>query len=129
MPWTKEKAREYARAWYHANKEEQLARAKARHKANPIARASSWRRCRFRKYGLTLEKYEALLQEQDNRCAICGKAGEDAPRGRLCVDHDHRTQKYRALLCGHCNTLIGHAFEDTAILAKAASYLERFSCL
>ena len=61
---------------------------------------------RLEKYGLTLNDYDAMLEEQQGVCAICG--GEPDTRWRmLAVDHDHATGKVRGLLCMVCNTMIG----------------------
>ena len=50
-----------------------------------------------RKYGLTLEEYDAMLEAQGGVCAICG---EPRPEERtLHVDHDHETGAIRGLLC------------------------------
>lgn len=71
-------------------------------------------------YGLTLEQYDVLVDQQQNRCAICG-----GPPGekRLHVDHDHKTGKVRALLCSNCNCAIGYMHDDVELLAKAIAYL------
>ena len=34
-------------------------------------------------------------------CEICGKTE------KLCVDHDHKTKKFRGLLCQACNRALG----------------------
>jgi len=76
-------------------------------------------------YGITLEEYATLLDEQGERCAICGMTPEDNGR-RLCVDHDHKTGVVRGLLCLCCNTVLGNARDNPKILRTGALYLERF---
>jgi len=57
------------------------------------------------RYGLTLEDYDRMLEDQDGKCAICG---DIEPSGRrLAVDHDHHTGNIRGLLCLRCNTRLG----------------------
>ncbi len=75
-----------------------------------------------RMYGISLSEYLELLKKQDNCCAICGICQDDCKRW-LSVDHNHATGEVRALLCPHCNSLLGHARESTKILIKAIDYL------
>ena len=76
------------------------------------------------KYGITVDEYEAMLVEQDHRCKICGTKDEESSRGKLYVDHDHKTKKVRGLLCHGCNTGLG-AFKDNAEFLKSAiQYLD-----
>ena len=76
----------------------------------------------MRKFGLTVEQYDAMLAEQNNGCAICGQSC--ATGMNLAVDHDHATGKVRALLCKNCNTAIGLLGEDTDRMAKAIEYIQ-----
>jgi Autographiviridae endonuclease VII len=69
---------------------------------------------------MTIADYEAMYERQGGRCAICGTSEE-----KLVVDHNHQTNSVRELLCHLCNTLIGCAHEDIAILASAPAYLHR----
>lgn len=77
------------------------------------------------KYGLTQEQYEAMLAEQDGRCAICRSPDWPGKDRRPHVDHCHKTGKIRALLCGKCNNGLGNYDDDPARLRAAADYLER----
>lgn len=76
-------------------------------------------------FGLTWDDYEAILAQQDGRCAICrGKPRKFA----LSVDHDHKTGEIRGLLCSRCNhRLLGSANDDAERLRRAAEYLEEFA--
>ena len=72
------------------------------------------------KYGITMEDYDKMFMTQHGRCAICGCP----PNGkRLYIDHDHNGGKVRGLLCHKCNSMLGYARDDVAILAKAQDYL------
>jgi hypothetical protein len=78
-----------------------------------------------RNYGLTIEQYDALLAQQSGRCAICGDRGENHNSKRLVVDHNHRTDAIRALLCLTCNLGLGGFKDDPERLKKAIEYLTR----
>ncbi len=77
-----------------------------------------------RKYNLSLEKYMEILTKQNNCCAICKKP-ESAVSSfnnkikKLAVDHCHKSNKVRGLLCQSCNTSLG-AFDDSIDLLKSA---------
>lgn len=80
-----------------------------------------------RRYGLSIEKYNEMLTAQSCQCKICGKQHDPSlKRGRLYVDHCHKTGVVRALLCGACNSAIGHFNDDISFLEKASSYLKSY---
>jgi hypothetical protein len=78
-----------------------------------------------RRYTITAEEYDRLLMEQGGACPICGAKPQDARRGALEVDHCHATGEVRGLLCGPCNRGIGQLGDSSALLRKAADYLDR----
>jgi hypothetical protein len=77
-----------------------------------------------RKYGLTIEKYNEMLETQDNGCIICGKTPEENGK-RLDVDHNHNTGKVRGLLCGNCNRALGLLQDNPELCRQAMLYLRR----
>ncbi len=76
----------------------------------------SWRR----RYGLSREEYMRMYEDQEGRCFICGE------EKKLHVDHDHRTNKVRALICHECNSVLGYSRENPAILQAGIEYLLLF---
>lgn len=75
-------------------------------------------------YGLTLEDYERMLDQQGGVCAICGTSDPRHGRSRrFCVDHDHSTGRVRALLCANCNKALGLLADDPDRVRSAERYL------
>lgn len=74
------------------------------------------------RYGLKRAEYEAILDKQGGRCAIC-YGGVSWGRRNFSVDHDHNTHKVRGLLCSSCNTAVGHFKESLPNLQRAIEYL------
>lgn len=73
-------------------------------------------------YGITPSDYDAMLQKQAGRCAIC-RTDDTGNKSFFHVDHCHLTGKVRGLLCTRCNTGIGHLADDPFIASEAARYL------
>lgn len=76
-----------------------------------------------KKYGITLEKYDEMLSEQDYRCYICHKHEDKLDRS-LAVDHCHETGKVRGLLCGNCNRFLGQIDDNIDIAERLVKYLQ-----
>lgn len=79
-------------------------------------------------YGMTLKQYDEMLQKQHFVCAICNlpekiKEVRTGMTRRLSVDHCHKTNKIRGLLCSQCNTAIGSLKEDINIISNMLIYL------
>lgn len=73
-------------------------------------------------WGLSTEEYESLLIKQGGVCAICKRPPTDK---RLHVDHDHKTEEIRGLLCGSCNRALGLYQDSREVLMNAVEYLNR----
>jgi hypothetical protein len=81
-----------------------------------------------RKYGLTRDQFEAMLQEQHGVCAICKGNEQLTKRKRepLCVDHKHdESRAIRGLLCRRCNVIVGMVENNPELFRAAADYLEK----
>jgi hypothetical protein len=73
-------------------------------------------------YGITLEDYNRMFEEQEGCCKIC-KRHQTEFNKRLHVDHDHKTGKIRGLLCHNCNLALGRLGDSIQTLKSALEYL------
>lgn len=89
--------------WREANPER--ARAYARERARlPHIRRQKQEWSRARRYGVTNEQFQIMMQTQNGACALCQKPFQRTP----CIDHDHENGRVRGLLCYGCNIGLGH---------------------
>jgi len=73
------------------------------------------------KYGITLEEKLEMIKQQGNRCAICEDVFQSDKATH--VDHCHKTNDIRGILCHHCNTGLGHFKDSKKLLKDAIQYL------
>lgn len=76
----------------------------------------------MRRYGISVERYESMLEAQGGCCAICKKVQTGR---RLFVDHDHATGAVRGILCQKCNSGIGMLGDTSNGVRSALAYLEK----
>lgn len=71
-----------------------------------------------------LEDFDRAYQIQQGCCANrrCNRHQSEV-KGSFCADHDHKTGKFRGLLCRPCNIAIGMAKESKEILEGLTDYL------
>lgn len=116
----KEKYNAQARSWRLANLDRSRKYKKEWEKLN---RHKSGHVHEIRKnYGITIEQYNSLFENQKGACAICGKHQTQEFR-RLTVDHCHATGVIRGLLCSVCNRALGLFRDNPELLNKAVEYL------
>lgn len=88
------------------------------------------------KYGLSLQEFGAMVERQENKCAICGMVGDENKCGMLYVDHCHnicpspskatveqRRDSVRGLLCSKCNIAVEALRESAENADSLAAYL------
>ena len=80
------------------------------------------RKILLKKYGLTIERYNKILEQQNNKCVICGNMNNDK---RLVVDHNWKNGEVRGLLCKNCNVSLGNLKEDINLFYKCIEYLNK----
>lgn len=89
---------------------------------------TQWQRAR--KYGMAPNEFEFYWTAQMGKCFICNEQMKMPRLGRgqlldaVAVDHDHKTNKVRGLLCGACNRGLGMFKDDVERLKSAIKYLE-----
>lgn len=108
------------------NNPEKYARWSAAQRAREGLNRTALEVCRRR--GLDRNDYFQMIEDQNDRCAICLQEETRMINGkitRLCIDHDHKTNKVRQLLCHACNTAIGKFKDDTNLLQSAIDYLKK----
>lgn len=76
-----------------------------------------------KRYGITLDQYNEMFNNQNGCCAICGKHQLNF-KVSLCVDHCHLTGLVRGLLCSSCNRAIGYFQESLSNIENAVLYLK-----
>jgi Recombination endonuclease VII len=132
-----QKRKEFMRSYYQQNSgiiKERSRKTRERLSLNPSYQAEKYQRYLdyekrsklLRRYGLTVEDYDQMLENQEHRCGICLTHKDELKKG-LCVDHCHRTGKVRMLLCVSCNTGLGQFRDSTENLSRAIKYLKEFS--
>jgi len=78
-----------------------------------------------RRYGISAEEADALLENQGNICAICQQPANPQLKKPWHIDHDHKTGKVRGILCHSCNTALGNFNDDPEILDRALDYVKK----
>lgn len=79
-----------------------------------------------KRYGISFKLYLLLLKKQHYRCKICSILDTECRYKKLNIDHCHKTNKVRGLLCGNCNKAIGLLKDNLTLVVNAAKYLNRF---
>lgn len=115
------KDKKQQRANYLSHRQERLAWMKAyyaTHKKEQMAYK------RMKKYGMSQDDFDALLEKQGMACAICHR--DDWPGKHLPhVDHDHKSGKIRGILCSKCNTALGLVNESLEIIKSMENYIRK----
>jgi hypothetical protein len=110
----RQNSKEYIKAWQTANKD----------RIKKYRRNGDYKK----KFGISLDEYNQILESQDGLCAICNQPEtqqcyKTGVPYNLAVDHDHKTGKIRQLLCSRCNRALGIVDDNTELLLKMIDYI------
>ncbi|GAG47941.1 unnamed protein product [marine sediment metagenome] len=78
----------------------------------------------IRTFGITLEQYNEMFNEQNGCCVICGKHQSELKLS-LAVDHNHDGGNIRQLLCNHCNLILGLVQDNISLLEEFIKYVKK----
>ena len=82
------------------------------------------------KYGITAAQFAEKLLAQGGKCACCKVTFvfDGIKSDRPCVDHNHKTNEVRDLLCGRCNLAAGNLGDSSVKAEQLAEYLKKWKC-
>ena len=81
----------------------------------------------LKRYKLTVDEWQQILDAQGGKCFICGKGGVVK---HLSIDHDHAIERelgevwVRGLLCARCNSGLGRFEWSNEVLERLVAYVE-----
>lgn len=78
---------------------------------------------RARRYGLTVDEMNELLEQAGDSCQICHSQFGEVTTGK-CIDHCHDTGKVRGIICNKCNVAIGLLGNNVEVVKGLLGYLE-----
>lgn len=115
-----------AKARYKARHPERVKAQSAAHSRKYYAanREQIILRVKLRKFGLTEEQYQQMVEDAAGQCEICETPFGEDKATKIHVDHCHSTNTLRGLLCASCNWALGNARDDPSRLRKMIIYLE-----
>jgi len=73
-----------------------------------------------------IKRAKLALIKFDGKCQIC-QSTDSKTLGNFCLDHDHKTLKFRGIICGHCNSALGFVKDSLEVLRALITYIERVS--
>ena len=112
-------ARRRAKEHYHANK----IAINHKRRTDPVYVRNNKSRALVFRTGVDLETKERMIKEQGGRCGACHDILGEGTRQR-CLDHDHKTNKARAVLCNQFNIALGMVQDSVDRLNNLVLYLQ-----
>lgn len=78
-----------------------------------------------RTYGITTDDYNSMFAKQEGHCLGCDRHQSELKQ-KLHVDHCHKTNEVRGLLCFNCNQALGNVSDSINRLNSLIDYLRSF---
>lgn len=107
--------------YYNINREKILQKTREKYHRDPITYLKRSRKNFLKKnFNITPEDIKRMKFNQNGLCKICKK------NKAIHLDHNHKTNKIRAILCTKCNFGIGLFNDNIEILLSAIKYLKEY---
>ena len=107
--------------WYRNHRNEKIDKAR-KYRESDRGKLTKRIHSLKKNFGLSLEDYSKMFDEQNGKCKICNKTQDYK---LLAVDHCHSTGEIRGLLCNNCNVALGLLQEQESIIQSMISYLKK----
>ena len=122
----RDRRNEYKRAYYARNKEVIRAQNKPfRQQRTARLKGGGNRRYDIKKqYGITIEIWNKIFEDQGSVCAACGSPIPEAKNWQ--TDHDHELGLVRGILCYPCNRIAGRNKDHMIRMRLVLAFLETF---
>ena len=75
---------------------------------------------KVKKYNTSFEKFLSILSKSGGKCDICR---EPLSQKNYTVDHNHKNNEIRGILCRKCNAALGLLKDSPGVIDKAKEYL------
>jgi len=122
-PNKKEDNQAYQKKYYKKTKKQRKVYAKTYYEMHPEKLILRRKKGNCTRYGITIEEYDAKMNKQKHKCAICECDLSKLKGKNIHIDHNHDTDAFRGILCHHCNTALGLFKENLNRLKKAIAYI------
>lgn len=80
------------------------------------------KRILLKRHNITEDQYKSILYKQNNKCLICCNEFTDDKMNKH-IDHNHKTDNIRGILCENCNRGLGMFKDNIEYLQNAIKYL------
>lgn len=110
--------------WHIRNREYRKIKDKEYRQNNQEKERKRARKNQVKSYGITEEDYNKMFEEQDGCCAICKRHQSEFTKS-LFIDHCHKTNKVRGLLCHNCNIGLGSFKDNIELMKNGINYLNK----
>ena len=123
MPYkNKENKEVYDRRYYKKNKEK-INKVNKKYAQSEKGKLGKRKDALKRKFGISLKEYDEIFAKQNGICVICGQTEINR---RLAVDHNHKTDKIRGLLCTRCNFWVGQMEKNPNLISQIMEYIKNY---
>jgi hypothetical protein len=105
-----DKLKAMTKRYYDKHRDKLIIKSREYSIKNPQKPKTYKRKYQLKRYNITLDQYNEMFNKQEGKCAICKKHQNEINK-TLCVDHNHKTNAVRQLLCHTCNVTLSY-FEN-----------------